>query len=225
MFEQSVSYLAAVSAGLLSFFTPCVLPLVPVYFTIITGISLDELTGASRAEIRRKVIVATIFFVAGFSLVFVLLGASASFIGNFLQAYRQYLKIIGGIVIIVLGLHLSGAIRIPAMQVEKRLWVKNRSLRLLGVLVAGMAFAAGWTPCIGPILGSILIIAGSQGQMTDGIVLLSLYSLGLGLPFLFLSVFINFLLIFLKRINRIIRYINPVAGILLIAAGLYLVFF
>ncbi len=224
MFEQSVSYLAAFSAGLLSFFTPCVLPLVPVYFTIITGVSLDQLTSASRAELRRKIIVSTIFFVAGFSLVFVLLGASASFIGSFLQDYRHYVKIVGGIIIIILGLHLSGAIRIPAMQMEKRALIKNQSWRLFGVLVAGMAFAAGWTPCIGPILGSILILAGSQENITNGIMLLSLYSLGLALPFLLLSIFINFLLVFLRRINRIIRYINPIAGVLLIAAGIYLIF-
>ncbi len=223
--EQSVSYITAFTGGLLSFLTPCVLPLVPVYFTIITGLSLDDLTSASRADIRRKVIIATVFFVLGFSLVFVLLGASASFIGSFLQAHQEVLKIAGGILIIVLGLHLIGLIRIPAMQNEKRMRIQRRSWHLFGVLFAGVAFAAGWTPCIGPILGSILFLAGNQETITQGVFLLGLYSAGLALPFLFLSVFVNFLLVFISRARKVVRYINPAAGILLIAVGLFLIFF
>ncbi|MDY6903471.1 MAG: cytochrome c biogenesis protein CcdA [Thermodesulfobacteriota bacterium] len=224
MFETAnVSFPMAFGAGLLSFLTPCILPLVPVYFTLITGLSLEDLTGADNAEIRRKVFFATIAYVLGFSTVFVLLGASASFLGGLVDANRSVLEIVGGVLIIVLGLHLTGIIRIPGLSVEKRAHIQKRPVHLLGAFVVGLAFAAGWTPCIGPILGSILFVAGNQETVARGIMLLSVYSAGLALPFIILSIFINFLLIFLKKANRVIKYINPLAGVLLLVVGLLLI--
>ncbi|MDY6824642.1 MAG: cytochrome c biogenesis protein CcdA [Thermodesulfobacteriota bacterium] len=223
MFETAtVTFPMAFGAGLLAFLTPCILPLVPVYFTLITGLSLEDLTGVANADIRRKVFFATIAYVLGFSTVFILLGASASFLGGLLDANRSVLKIAGGVVSIVLGLHLAGIIRIPGLSVEKRAHIKKRPVHLLGAFVVGLAFAAGWTPCIGPILGSILFVAGNQETVGRGILLLSVFSAGLALPFIILSVFINFLLVFIKKANRVIKYINPAAGVLLMVVGLLL---
>lgn len=226
MFETSVTISAAFGAGLLSFLTPCVFPLIPVYFTLITGLSLEDLTNETRAGLRVKVFVSTLAFVLGFSTVFVLLGGLASFLGGQIIQYRSWLQVIGGILIIILGIHLTGLFRIPWLEAEKRLQIKKSKVNLIeavvGAFVAGMAFSAGWTPCIGPILGSILIVAGNQETVLRGMLLLSVFSAGLALPFLLLSVFIDFLLEVIKKGRRFIRYINPVAGALLIAVGVYL---
>ncbi len=217
---------AAFGAGLLSFLTPCVFPLIPVYFTLITGLSLEDLTTETRAQLRLKVFISTLAFVLGFSTIFVLLGGLASFLGGHIVKYRMGLQITGGILIIVLGVHLTGIIRLPWLETEKRLQIKKSKVHFLeaviGAFIAGMAFSAGWTPCIGPILGSILIVAGNETTVLRGMLLLSVFSAGLALPFLLLSVFIDFLLEVIKRGRRVIQFINPVAGALMIAVGLYL---
>jgi cytochrome c-type biogenesis protein len=223
MFTEAISYPAAFTAGLLSFLSPCVLPLVPAYFTFITGYSLEELTESRNAEIRKKVFLSTILFVSGFSLVFILMGASASYLGGLIYNYRELIRIIGGVFIIILGVHLTGIIRIRGLDFEKRINVEKKPLHFFGIFIVGMAFGAGWSPCIGPLLGSIIIIAGSQETVWQGIILLAIYSAGLAIPFIIMSVFINFLLIFIKKASRVLRYINTVAGILLIIVGLILV--
>jgi cytochrome c-type biogenesis protein len=223
MFTEAISYPAAFTAGLLSFLSPCVLPLVPAYFTFITGYSLEELTESRNAEIRKKVFLSTILFVSGFSLVFILMGASASYLGSLIYNYRELIRIIGGVFIIILGVHLTGIIRIRGLDFEKRINVGKKPLHFFGIFIVGMAFGAGWSPCIGPLLGSIIIIAGSQETVWQGIILLAIYSAGLAIPFIIMSVFINFLLIFIKKASRVLRYINTVAGILLIIVGLILV--
>ena len=219
MFTQTVTYPAALAAGLLSFFSGCVLPLIPAYFTFISGYSLDQLTEAPTANIRRKVMLSTLAFVLGFSTVFILLGASASFTGNLIVGYKDAIRIVGGILILVMGIHLTGLIRIRGLEFEKRLHLQQKPLHLFGTFLVGMAFGAGWSPCIGPLLGSILIIAGNQETIWQGIGLLSIYSLGLALPFLLISVFINFVLAFIKKANKLIRYVNVAAGILLMVMG------
>ena len=223
MFTETITYPAALLAGLLSFFSPCVLPLIPAYFTFITGLSLDELTDAPPAGIRRRVILSTLAYVCGFSVVFILLGASASWLGGLVSSYSEAIRIAGGTVVILLGVHLTGIIRFRGLEVEKRLHLKRKPLHLLGTFFIGMAFAAGWSPCIGPLLGSILIVAGSQDTVREGVILLSIYSGGLALPFILISVFINFLLHFIRRANRALRYVNAVSGVLLIVVGLMLV--
>ena len=223
MLTEAVSFPAAFLAGFLSFLSPCVLPLIPAYFTFITGFSLEELTEDRNSEIRKKVVFSTVSFVCGFSLVFILMGASASYLGGLIYNYREIIRIIGGILIILMGVHLTGIIRIPGLDVEKRIHMKKKPLHFLGVFIIGMAFGAGWSPCIGPLLGSILIIAGSQETVRQGIVLLAIYSAGLALPFIILSVFIHLLLMVIKKASRFLQYVNAAAGILLIIAGLILV--
>jgi cytochrome c-type biogenesis protein len=222
MLTEAVSFPAAFLAGLLSFFSPCVLPLIPAYFTFITGYSLEELTEGN-IEIRKKVILSTISFVLGFSVVFILMGGSASYLGGLIYKYKNLIRIIGGVLIIILGIHLTGVFRIRSLEFEKRIQIQKKPLHFLGTFIIGMAFGAGWSPCIGPLLGSILIVAGSQETIGQGMVLLGVYSAGLALPFVIISIFINFLLVFMKRASRVLKYVNVVAGILLILVGLVLV--
>ncbi|MFO7752615.1 MAG: cytochrome c biogenesis protein CcdA [Desulfobacteraceae bacterium] len=221
VFTQSVSYNAAFVAGLLSFFSPCVLPLIPAYFTFITGLSLDELTEDVK-ETRKKVILATIAFVLGFSFVFILLGASASFIGGVAQKFSWVIRYVGGGIIIVFGLHLLGLINIKALNFEKKLHMSEKPLHLFGTFVIGMAFGAGWSPCIGPMLGSILILAGNQDTVMKGVMLLGVYSAGIAIPFLIISFFITRLLDIMKKATKLIGYINKTAGVLLIVMGILL---
>jgi cytochrome c-type biogenesis protein len=223
MFTESISYPAALLAGVLSFFSPCILPLIPAYFTFITGLSLDELTQARNAATRLRVIISTLSYVLGFSLVFILMGASASLLGSTVFEYRDWIRIIGGVVIIVLGIHMTGVIRLRALEFEHRLQIQKKPLHMLGTFLVGMAFGAGWSPCIGPLLGSILIVAGNQATVANGIGLLAVYAAGLAIPFLILSIFIDSLLGFIKKASWSIKYINVTAGVLLVIMGLLLV--
>lgn len=223
MLDVTITYPAAFAAGLLSFFSPCILPLIPAYFTFISGLSLEELTGKEVGRIRRRVIMATVAFGAGFTLIFILLGASASFLGGLASRYHQVIRVIGGLLIILFGLHLTGIWRLSFLEVDKRIHLKEKPAHILGTVLVGMAFGAGWSPCIGPMLGSILILAGSEESVFQGIVLLTVYSAGLWIPFLVMSVFINFILVFLQRARRVLQFINVAAGTLLIALGIALV--
>jgi cytochrome c-type biogenesis protein len=224
MFLDPVSYWAAFIAGLLSFFSPCVLPLIPAYFTFISGFSLEELTTLKGKDVRKKVMMSTCAYVLGFSLIFILMGASASYLGNLLYRYVDYIRIGGGIMIILLGVHLTGLFRFRALDFEKRLHLEKKPLHFFGTFLVGMAFAAGWSPCIGPLLGSILIIASSKETVLQGIALLGLYSAGLAIPFLILSSFVNLLLFFIKKAVKALKYLNPAAGILLVLIGVMLIF-
>ncbi|MBS3759660.1 MAG: sulfite exporter TauE/SafE family protein [Desulfobacterales bacterium] len=222
MFTQTVSISAAFLAGLLSFLSPCVLPLIPAYFTFITGFSIEELTSGDNARVRRKVILSTLSFVSGFSLLFILLGASASFIGGIITDYRHIIEMLGGLIIILFGCHLIGWLRIGRLNVEKRVHMREKPLHLLGTFIVGMAFGAGWSPCIGPMLGSILIVASSEETVWQGVGLLAVYAAGLAIPFILISIFINFLLVFIKRATRLMGYVNKTAGGLLILVGVFL---
>src|SRR5574341_1829263 len=167
----------------------------------------------------RKVIVNTLFFVAGFTVVFATLGAGASWIGQYLVLYKNYINIAGGILIVILGLHLTGVYRIGFLDYEKRFHVKGKPLGFLGSFVIGSAFAFGWTPCIGPILSSILLIAANQATVGDGLFLLILYSAGLGVPFLLTGIAFNYALGFFKVIKRNYRTVEWISGLLLIFIG------
>ncbi|MBF0100643.1 MAG: sulfite exporter TauE/SafE family protein [Desulfobacterales bacterium] len=224
MLTETVHFHAAFLAGLLSFFSPCILPILPAYFTFITGFSLEELINEPNSQIRKKVLLSTLVYVCGFSFVFILLGASASYIGMFIAKYSQVIRVLGGIIIILFGVHLTGILRIQKLNVEKRIHFQKKPLHLLGIFLVGMAFAAGWSPCIGPLLGSILVLASNQESVREGIILLTIYSSGIALPFLILSFFIQFLLIFMKKAKKVLSYINVVAGMLLILIGLLLIF-
>lgn len=222
MFTETVTYQAALFAGLLSFFSPCILPLIPAYFTFITGLSLDELTEESY-QTRQKVIFATLAYVCGFSFIFVLLGASASFMGGLISNFTWLIRYAGGGIILFFGLHLLGFINIKGLNFEKRIHMNEKPMHLMGTFVIGMAFGAGWSPCIGPLLGSILIVAGNQETVFQGIILLALYSAGLALPFMVLSFFINRILEIMKRATRVLMYVNKISGVLLIIVGILLI--
>jgi len=223
VFTETITFPAAFAAGLLSFLSPCILPLIPAYFSFITGLSLDELT-AGRQETRKKVILSTLAYVAGFSFVFIMFGASASFVGSVFTEYAFVIRYLGGGIIVIFGLHLLGVINISALSFEKRIHVKQKPVHLVGTFLIGMAFGAGWSPCIGPLLGSILIVAGNQDTLAKGVWLLAAYSAGLALPFILMSFFITSLMEFMKKATRFITIINKAAGILLILMGLLLIF-
>ncbi len=222
MIYTDISYNAAFFAGLLSFLSPCILPLIPAYFTFITGFSLEDLMNESSGRVRAKVVISTLVFVSGFSLIFILLGASASLLGGLIQQYSAYIRVIGGVAIIILGIHLTGIFRIRFLEVEKRFKI-NKPLHIFGSFVIGMAFGAGWTPCIGPLLGSVLIIAGNQDTVLQGVGLLCAYALGLAIPFIALSFFVNSIITVIGKAVKFMRYFNYAAGILLIVLGFFLI--
>jgi cytochrome c-type biogenesis protein len=215
-----VGLAAAAMAGLLSFLSPCVLPLVPPYLTWLAGSSLDELAGDTpRPGTTARAILRALFFVAGFSAVFVALGASASLLGRLLVDHLALLSKVAGVIIVVLGLHFVGLLRIPLLYREARFGLGGQSAGLVGAFVMGLAFAFGWTPCVGPVLASILLIAGTEDSAGQGAALLAAYAAGIGVPFLLAAVFVRPFLGFLKRFRRHLGAIEKVIGVLLIVTG------
>ncbi len=210
----------AFSAGLLSFFAPCVLPLVPSYLVFIGGASIDQHDESLTVRFRSIMLTHSIAFVLGFSFVFITLGISSSLIGNFLSTYQTYISRIGGILLIVMGLFSLDLIKIPLLNHEKVIHLKKKPLGLLGSFVVGITFSLGWTPCIGPALSSILIIASTEENVRQGIYLLSMYSLGLAIPFILSALLFHRLLGFLKRYGYVVKYTMKILGVLLIIIGI-----
>jgi cytochrome c-type biogenesis protein len=218
---QHISGMIAFSAGLLSFASPCVLPLVPSYITYITGVSFKELTDAeARSKLRWATIFHSLFFIMGFSLIFILMGASASYLGQLLTEYQSWIMKAGGVLIILLGIQFTGIINIPFLQMEKRFEMRRKPLGYVGSFLVGIAFAAGWTPCIGPILSTILIYASTTKSFTTGILLLTYYSIGLGIPFFLSSLAFNSFLSAFDKIKRYMRVITIISGLFLIGIGI-----
>jgi cytochrome c-type biogenesis protein len=215
-----VGIFIALVAGVLSFLSPCILPLVPAYLSFVTGMSLEDLEQGAN---RRRTLTYALLFVGGFSLIFILLGASASFLGQFFRYYDIWIARIGGVVIIVLGLHLTGILRIAPLLREKRIHVSDKPVGFLGAVGVGMAFGAGWTPCIGPVLGAILTLAVVQDTFWAGIGLLSVYSAGLAIPFLLTAVAVDRFLSAFQRFRRFLPAIQVASGVLLILLGILLV--
>jgi len=221
---SSVSLAAALVAGLVSFVSPCVLPIVPGYLSFISGVNVAQFReGGAPRELVRRVALTSLAFVLGFSTVFVALGAAATYVGSLLQEHKRTLGMVGGVVIIVLGLHTAGIFRIPWLLAEKRANVQSRPLGLLGAYVVGLAFAFGWTPCIGPILGAILLYASQQDTVGQGVVLLAAYSAGLGIPFLLSALAVNWFFKAFSRLRSSMRAVEVVSGVLLIGVGVLLV--
>ena len=218
----SISYGVAFIAGLASFLSPCVLPLVPSYITFVTGMSLDELTHATPRQARLRAALHASVFVLGFGLVFVALGATATALGATLRRSLPLLQQVGGVVIAAFGLYLMGVLRIPALMRERRVQLATKPAGLAGSLVAGIAFGAGWTPCVGPVLASILLYAGFEASMTRGILLLVAYTLGLGVPFFIAAVGLNWYLAGARHLRRWLRPIEVGAGALLLVMGVLL---
>ncbi|MGH6915023.1 MAG: cytochrome c biogenesis CcdA family protein, partial [Geminicoccales bacterium] len=218
---SAIGLITAFAAGVISFLSPCVLPLVPGYVSFVAGSSLEDLRD-SRAP-RLQVLSLAGTFVLGFSLVFVAFGASATALGNLLLSYRYELGLVAGAVVILFGLHLLGLTPIRLMNQEARFHLETGGGRVLGALLLGIAFAFGWTPCIGPVLGAILTLGASTADVGKGALLLAVYSLGLGLPFLIAALFTGALLSRLKALGRAGRNLQRAAGGLLIVMGLLMV--
>ena len=209
-------------AGLLSFFSPCVLPLIPGYICFITGLSIDELSDSKDKKLSdvRFILRQAILFVLGFSVVFVALGASATFLGSFLFAKKEVIRIVAGAIVIIFGLHIMGLVKLKFLDREAKLHIKGKPLNMLGSFLVGGVFGFAWMPCIGPILGSILALAATRETLAKGILLLSVFSLGLAIPFLLVSVAIERFLRLFSKIKRFFKLISVVSGILLIVLGI-----
>ncbi len=215
-----ISLLGALVAGVLSFLSPCVLPLVPSFITYLTGLSFADLQEEHPTElVRRRTIIHSLLFIAGFTIVFVLLGASATFLGSFLRENMALMRKAGGILIMLFGLHICGLLPIRFLLGEKRLNIQNKPAGYFGSVLVGIAFAAGWTPCIGPILASILMVAAAESTVYRGIILLLAYSLGLAIPFFLSALAIHRFLVLFNRFKKYIRLFEITTGVFLFIAG------
>ena len=218
--HTDVSYLAALIAGLVSFLSPCVLPLVPPYLVYLAGTSLERFEAHEpERRVKRETVFAAVLFVAGFSTVFVALGASASVVGTLIRAYSEPLSIVAGILIIVMGLHFLGLTPIAWLYRQKRMEVSS-PVGLWGAYLMGLAFAFGWTPCIGPILAAILAVAASEQTVSKGASLLAVYSLGLGIPFVAAALAVEPFAAFLARFKKHMHRVEQVMGGLLVLTGI-----
>jgi len=215
----SLGVAVAFSAGLFSFLSPCVLPLFPSYISFITGMSVGDLTAELSANARRRVLLHAVAFVLGFSLVFVALGTSFSVAGQLLFRYRDAIRVVGGALIIVFGLYIAGILRIGLLGRTAALQIREKPAGYLGSLVVGVTFAVGWTPCVGPILGAILSLAGTAETVARGVGLLVAYSAGLGVPFLLAALALGPFLKFFKRYRPFIPVVERGAGVLLVIVG------
>jgi cytochrome c-type biogenesis protein len=221
---QSIGLAVAFAAGLLSFLSPCVLPLIPSYVTFITGMSLDDLTESNRvrADRNRTVLVHGVLFVLGFTLVFVALGASATFLGSLFLYASRWVSRVGGVLLIVFGLYLLGLLRIPGAAREWRVHLGDKPVGYVGTVLVGVTFGAGWTPCIGPVLGGILTLAATSGSLGSGMGLLLVYSLGLAIPFLAAALLLDRFLGGMKHFRRWLPWVSRVSGVLLLVLGVLL---
>jgi cytochrome c-type biogenesis protein len=210
--------IAVFLAGLLSFLSPCVLPLVPGYVSLISGTSVEQLQSADR-KLSRTVLLNSLMFILGFSVVFISLGAVATGIGQFMNIYRRQLMQVAGVVIIIFGLHLIGVFKIKALLMDKRLHDVKGSGTAIGAFLVGFAFAFGWTPCIGPILAGVLAIASSEDTVIKGVLLLAVYSAGLAVPFLLTSLGVERFLAFYSRFRRHLHTVEVVSGVFLVFVG------
>ena len=218
-----LNVVVAMAAGLLSFLSPCVLPLLPSYLSFIAGVSFEELQGTvANPRTRRALMVNSILFVLGFSLVFIALGAGATLMGQVLFQYQVAIRRVGGVLVVLMGLYVAGWLRIPFLMREWRAELSRRPAGYIGAVVTGVTFAAGWTPCIGPILGSILTLASVSQTAGTGILMLAAYSLGLAIPFLISSLMIGRFLVFFDRFKRFFPVVTKLSGVILIAVGLLL---
>jgi cytochrome c-type biogenesis protein len=223
MFADAQIYFGVALAGLVSFLSPCVLPLVPPYLGYLGGTTIDEFTaeeGVPR-HVWGRVILASLLFVLGFTTVFVGLGAGASFFGQLIQSYKRELEIVAGLIIILFGLHFLGIYRVAMLYKEARYHaVHHHGVSYIGAYVIGLAFAFGWTPCIGPVLATVLALAANEGSLATGVKLLFVYSLGLGIPFILAAVAVQPFISFMVRFRRHLDKVEKVMGLVLVVTGL-----
>ena len=215
----SIGLVLAFTSGLLSFLSPCVLPLIPSYLTFVTGVGFEDLSRA-----RRSALVHALLFVAGFTLIFIALGASATVLGRLLLQYRVWITRLGGALVVLFGLYLLGVVRVAAFDRERRVHLANKPVGYLGTMLVGVAFGAGWTPCLGPILGAILTYAAASADLARGLRLLLAYSLGLALPFLVAAVAVERFVEAVARVRPHLARVSQVSGALLVIVGLLMMF-
>ncbi len=218
---MDVTVFGAALAGILSFFSPCVLPLVPAYLCFLGGASMEDLTQKDSVDrkLERRVFTSAIFFVVGFSTVFVIFGATATILSQFVAQNMIIISRFAGVLIILFGLHYSGILRIPLLNFEKRFHMDIRPPGVWGAFLLGLAFAFGWTPCVGPILATILMVASTGGEAANGTTLLTAYALGIGIPFLIAALGVRPFMAFMRRFRQHMRSIEIIIGILLISTG------
>ncbi len=216
-----VGYMGAFLGGLIAFVSPCVLPIVPLYLCYVAGVSLDELTNEDDVRVsRRKVFVSVLLFVLGFSTIFVLMGATATALGQVILAYRSIFEIIAGTIIIIMGLHFLGLFRIGFLAREAHLEVKTGQATFIGAYLIGLAFGFAWSPCVGPVLATILNLAATRDSVWEGVILLAFFSAGLGIPFILAGWFTNVFLGMMKGLRRHMGLIEKVVGVFLIIVGI-----
>jgi cytochrome c-type biogenesis protein len=221
---SDINFVVAFTSGLLSFLSPCVLPVIPSYLSFISGVSLEEMTGArARSVVRRRVVLNSLAFILGFSVVFVSLGVSASFLGGLFAGYRRFIRLAGGTLIILVGVYMMGVLKIPALDRYFQVNLKDKPAGYFGSALIGVTFAVAWIPCVGPILGAILTWAATSSRVSEGVFLLSSYAAGLAVPFFLSAVAINSFFQFSQAFRRYIGYVHAVAGVLLVIVGILLV--
>ena len=219
-----VNVFVAFAAGVFSFLSPCVLPLIPSYLSFVSGVSVEEMRGArAAARVRTRVVLNSAAFILGFSLVFVSLGASASFLGGLFLGYRNFIRLMGGAFVVLVGLYLVGLFKIAALERYLRFNLKDKPAGYLGSVLVGITFAVAWTPCVGPVLGAVLALAGASGEVGRGIFLLSSYAAGLALPFFVSALAVNSFFQFSQSFRGYIHAVHVLGGVLLIIVGVLLI--
>lgn len=221
MQSDNVSYIVAFAAGLLTYLSPCLLPLIPAFIAYITGVSSQDLRDAEKKRfLRKKTIIHSILFILGFSIVFILLGLTATLVGKTLFQYQKAIRIAGGILIILFGLQLMGVLNFDFLTRERKLSIATKGASYIGSFLIGVTFAAAWTPCAGPILGSILVLAGTKANVLMGAKLLTVYSLGIAVPFFITAILVDSFLEYFNRIKKLMGIINIIGGVFLIIVGI-----
>jgi len=215
--NTNVTLITALVAGFFSFMSPCILPLIPGYISFISGTTLSEMQNKQN---QKRIIFYSVYFIIGFSFVFILLGATATYIGSFLLMYKDIFNKIAGVIIIILGLHVAGVVKVRFLNVEKRIHVTGLKTSPWSAIIIGMAFAFGWTPCIGPWLAPILALAANEQTVSRGIILLTMYSIGLGIPFFLTALVVDKYFLVFNKIKKYFKQIEITAGILLILLGI-----
>ncbi len=221
MAGENISYLVALAAGFLTYLSPCLLPMIPAFIAYITGVSFSDFKDERKAgDVRRKTIKHTLLFIAGFSLVFITLGLTATLLGKVLFHYQKFIRIAGGILIMLFGLQLMGVLKLDFLIKERKFSVATKSASYLSSFLIGVTFAAAWTPCAGPILGSILVLAGTKVDVVMGAKLLTVYSIGIAIPFFITALLVNTLLEHINKLQKILNVFNKIGGVFLVAIGL-----
>ena len=221
MAQENISYIVALTAGFLTYLSPCLLPMIPAFIAYITGVSFSDFKDESkRGEVRRKTIAHALLFIAGFSLVFIALGLTATLLGRALFRYQKFIRIAGGILITLFGLQLAGILKLDLLAKERKFGAAAKGAGYLSSFLIGVTFAAAWTPCAGPILGSILVLAGTEANMVTGAKLLTIYSIGIAIPFLITALLINTFLEHINKLQKILGVLNRAGGAILVVIGI-----